>query len=59
MVVEMFNASEDATPGSVIQNADRISPFSSGCNHCFCCEGVPYFSKTSIFPVSGAEQLQA
>src|SRR5216684_7796889 len=34
-------ASEDATLGSVIANADRIFPSSSGSSHCFLCSGVP------------------
>jgi hypothetical protein len=37
----MFVASEDATPGSVIANAERISPASSGSSHCFFCSDVP------------------
>ena len=50
-------ASEDATAGSVIAKQERISPRSKGLSHCSCCSGVPYRAKTSILPVSGAEQL--
>ncbi len=32
--VEMFVASEEATAGSVIPNADRIWPSISGSSHC-------------------------
>ena len=56
---EMLVASEDATSGSVIANADRISPSSSGRSHVSCCSGVPNIVSTSMFPVSGAEQLHA
>ena len=35
----------------------RISPFKSGFNHCSFCSSVPYLTKTSILPVSGALQL--
>merc|ERR1719491_176255 len=52
-------ASEDATPGSVIAKHERISALSKGSNHFFFCSGVPYFSNTSILPVSGAEQFIA
>ena len=41
MRVAMLVASEEATSGSVIANADRISPSSSGCSQRFCCSGVP------------------
>ncbi len=54
----MFVASEEATSGSVIAKQDRISPASSGCNHCFFCASLPYRTRTSILPVSGAEQLK-
>ena len=53
----MFVASEEATFGSVIPKADLISPASKGSNHSFFCSSDPYLSKTSMFPVSGAEQL--
>src|SRR2546425_6894614 len=34
-------ASEDATLGSVMANADRILPSRSGSSHCFLCSAVP------------------
>ena len=34
-------ASEEATSGSVIAKEERISPASSGFNHCSFCAGVP------------------
>src|SRR5215469_11313460 len=40
MLVEMLVASEDATAGSVMQNADLISPASSGRSHLSCCSLV-------------------
>jgi hypothetical protein len=52
-------ASEFATAGSVIKSIERISPFIKGTNHFDLCSGVPHFAITSIFPVSGAEQLHA
>jgi hypothetical protein len=52
-------ASELATSGSVIANAERISPSSSGCSQRSFCSGVPNCASTSMLPVSGAEQLQA
>ena len=51
-------ASEEATCGSVIKNAERISPFIKGVSHSFFCESLPYLANTSMFPVSGAEQLK-
>src|SRR3954471_4270625 len=54
----MFVASEDATAGSVIRNAERIFPSSSGSHHCLFCSGVPYLRIVSMLPVSGAEQLK-
>src|SRR5690348_11131354 len=54
----MFVASEEATAGSVIRNAERILPSSSGSHHCLFCSGVPYLSSVSMLPVSGAEQLK-
>ena len=39
-------------------NAERISPFNRGSNHCFLCASLPYFASTSILPVSGALQLK-
>ena len=57
IVLPMFVASDEATFGSVIPKADLISPSSKGFNHLSCCSGFPYLSITSMFPVSGAEQL--
>ena len=58
IVVEILVASDDATSGSVIKYADLISPARSGFNHFSFCSSLPYLSITSIFPVSGAEQLK-
>src|SRR5262252_9772457 len=58
MLAAMFVASEDATLGSVIAKHERISPASSGFSHRSFCSGVPYRANTSMFPVSGAEQLK-
>ena len=55
----MFVASEEATSGSVIANAERISPASSGSSHCFLCSSEPNWESTSMFPVSGAAQFSA
>src|SRR5438093_12835253 len=51
----MLVASDDATFGSVIAKAERILPSSRGCSHCFVCSSVPWRSKTSMWPVSGAQ----
>ncbi len=56
---EMLVASLEATAGSVIANAERISPSSSGRSQMSCCSGVPNIVSTSMLPVSGAEQLHA
>ena len=56
---EMFVASEEATAGSVMANAERISPSSSGASQRSFCSGEPNWCSTSMLPVSGAEQLQA
>src|SRR6266850_8268442 len=53
----MLVASDEATFGSVIRNAERILPSSNGSPHCFTCSGVPYLRIVSMLPVSGAEQL--
>jgi hypothetical protein len=37
----MLVASDEATPGSVMANAERISPSSSGTSHCSFCSSVP------------------
>ena len=59
MRVEMLVASEDATSGSVMANADRISPSMSGWSHCDFCSAVPNMCSTSMLPVLGASQLIA
>ena len=53
----MFVASEEATSGSVMQNAERISPASSGLSQRARCSREPKCSSTSMLPVSGALQL--
>ena len=53
----MLVASDDATSGSVMQNADRIVPSSNGSSQLFFWAGLPYRSRTSMLPVSGALQL--
>lgn len=55
----MLVASEEATSGSVIANAERISPVRSGSSHCFFCASSPNWASSSMFPVSGAAQLRA
>lgn len=57
--VAMFVASEDATSGSVMQNAERISPSSSGMSHRSRCASEPNSASNSMLPVSGAAQLTA
>jgi len=59
MLVAMFVASEEATSGSVMQNADRISPSSSGASQRSCCPVLPNSASSSMLPVSGAAQLSA
>ena len=59
MRISMFVASEEATSGSVMANAERISPSSSGRSQRSLCSSVPNSVRTSMFPVSGAEQLHA
>ena len=56
-VAAMVEASEEATAGSVMRNALRIRPSSSGSNQRSFCSCDPYLSRTSMFPVSGALQL--
>ncbi len=58
MRVSMLVASDEATCGSVIRKAERISPFISGFSHFSFCARVPKRISTSILPVSGAEQLK-
>src|ERR1700752_3828942 len=55
----MLVASELATRGSVIANADLMVPSSSGLRYFSRCSSVPNSSSTSMLPVSGALQLQA
>jgi hypothetical protein len=57
--VAMLVASEDATSGSVIENAERTVPSSIGSSQRSCCSGVPNSESSSMLPVSGAEQLIA
>src|SRR3954466_3211378 len=56
---EMFVASEDATSGSVIANADRIFPLINGSSHSLRCHSLPNMERTSMLPVSGAAQFVA
>ena len=58
MLVSILVASDDATAGSVIRKAERISPSISGRSHFFLCSLLPYRMNTSMLPVSGAEQLK-
>jgi len=55
----MLVASDEATCGSVIRKAERISPSISGFSHCAFCASLPYLARTSMLPVSGAAQLTA
>ena len=57
MLDSIFVASDEATAGSVIANAERISPSKSGLSQRSLFSSVAYRSNTSILPVSGAEQL--
>ena len=57
-VAAIVVASDDATSGSVMRNALRILPASSGSNQVSFCSCEPYFSRTSMLPVSGALQLK-
>src|SRR3954469_21648609 len=59
MLVPMLVASLLATAGSVIANADRISPSSKGFSQRSCCSASPNWARTSMLPVSGAAQLRA
>ena len=59
MRVAIWEASDDATSGSVMQNADRISASSSGSSHSSFCSAVPNWRSSSMLPVSGAAQLNA
>ena len=55
----MLRASLEATAGSVIENAARISPSSSGSSHCLRCSSVANRCSVSMLPVSGAAQFIA
>jgi hypothetical protein len=57
--VAMFAASDEATSGSVMQNAERTSPASSGSSHRSRCASVPNSASNSMLPVSGAAQFRA
>ena len=46
--------SEPAVSGSVIENAERRSPASSGSSHCSFWSGVPASARISALPESGA-----
>jgi hypothetical protein len=59
ILVAMLAASLEATSGSVMQNADLISPSSSGSSHSLRCCSEPNSSSSSMLPVSGAAQLSA
>ena len=54
---EMFVASEEPTAGSVIANAERISPFKSGVSQSRRIPSLPYMFRISMLPVSGAWQF--
>ncbi len=59
MRVAMFVASDDATAGSVMQNADRRAASSSGSSQRSRCSGVAKCASSSMLPVSGAAQFRA
>src|ERR1700733_998912 len=59
MLVAMLVASDEATSGSVMQNADLISPSSSGVSHRSRWAGEPNSASSSMLPVSGAAQFSA
>ena len=46
--------SDPALSGSVIENAERRSPASSGCSHCCFWSSVPAIARISELPESGA-----
>ncbi len=56
-VVCRLVGSDDATSGSDMAKAERISPFSSGVSHWLRCAGVAKRCSNSMLPVSGALQL--
>ena len=55
--VVKLTGSEDATSGSVMANAEPISPSSNGTNQRCFCSGVANNCSNSIFGTSGAWQL--
>ena len=55
----MLVASEEATSGSVIEKAERISPSSSGASQSRFTVSDPYMLRISMLPVSGAAQFSA
>ena len=58
IVLSMLVASLDATPGSVMANADLMSWFMRGVRYFSFCDLVPNMWRTSMLPVSGAWQLK-
>ena len=58
-LVSSVVGSDPATSGSVIAKQLRIEPSSSGASQRSLCSSVPWSTRISIFPVSGAEQLKA
>ncbi|CAM5502944.1 hypothetical protein STENM223S_02414 [Streptomyces tendae] len=60
MCVVMLVASEEATSGSVIANAERISPAEQRLQPLLAsAASSPNWASTSMLPVSGAAQLVA
>ena len=57
MVVSKLVASEEATAGSVMEYAERISPSINGVSQRRCCASLPKRASTSMLPRSGALQL--
>ena len=53
-----LNISSALTPGSVIAKQDLISPLRSGIKYFSFISSVPYLTRTSMLPVSGALQLK-
>ena len=49
-----INVGSAPAPGSVIENALRISPARSGFSHRSFCSSVPYSPRISLLPESGA-----
>ncbi len=56
-MVSILVASDEATFGSVIPYMERTSAFKRGSKNSFFYSSEPYKCNVSIFPVSGAEQL--